>query len=52
MARDNKVRLPSSTAGITQYWDENTTKIQISPNLVVAVCVVVIILAIIVHLMV
>ena len=52
MARDNKVRLPSSTAGITQYWDEVTTKVQIKPELVVGICLFVIILTLIIHLMV
>ena len=52
MARDNKVRLPSSTAGITQYWDETTTKVQIRPELVVGICLVVIILTLLMHLMV
>lgn len=32
MAKDNKVRMPSSMAGITQYFDEATSNIVLTPK--------------------
>ncbi|MFT4250141.1 MAG: preprotein translocase subunit Sec61beta [Candidatus Woesearchaeota archaeon] len=32
MAKDNKVRMPSSMAGITQYYDGDQSKIMITPK--------------------
>jgi preprotein translocase subunit Sec61beta len=44
MARDNKVRMPSSNAGITQYWDEVKTKFTLRPEYVVVMAILIIIL--------
>lgn len=44
MARDNKVRMPSSTAGITQYFDEVKSKFTLRPEYVVALAVIIVIL--------
>jgi len=43
MARNNKVRMPSSTAGITQYFDEFKGKISLKPEVVIVIIVVIII---------
>ncbi len=40
----DKVRMPSSTAGITQYWDEVKTKITLKPEYVVILAILIIIL--------
>ncbi len=42
----DKIRMPSSTAGITQYWDEVKTKIEMRPEWVVALAILIIILEI------
>jgi len=49
MARDNKVRMPSSGAGITQYWDNVKTSIDLKPSHIVALCIIVIIVMIILN---
>ena len=46
MARDDRIRLPSSTAGITQYWDDVKTKVELKPVHVVALVVIIIVLEI------
>jgi preprotein translocase subunit Sec61beta len=46
MARDDRIRLPSSTAGITQYWDEVKTKVELKPAYVIALVIIVILLEI------
>ncbi len=43
MARDDKIRMPASTAGITQYWDEVKTKIELKPQHVIVLAVIVVI---------
>ena len=44
MARDDKIRMPASTAGITQYWDEVKTKIELKPEHVIVLAVVIVLL--------
>lgn len=43
MARNNKIRMPSSTAGITQYFDEFKGKFSIKPQVVVLIIAIIII---------
>ncbi len=51
MARDDgRIRLPSSTAGITQYWDEVKTKVELKPQHVLVLAVLVILLEIVLQL--
>jgi preprotein translocase subunit Sec61beta len=38
--------MPASTAGITQYWDEVKTKVELKPEYVVAIAILIIILEI------
>jgi preprotein translocase subunit Sec61beta len=45
MAKDN-IRMPSSHAGITQYFDDYKSKIEIKPEHVIILCVIVIIIEI------
>lgn len=45
----DKVRMPASTAGITQYWDEVKTKIELRPHYVVALGILIIIVVLALH---
>jgi len=49
MARDNRVHMPSSGAGITRYFDEFKSKVQISPMTVVVILIVIILLVLLLH---
>ena len=44
MARDKKIRMPSSGAGITQFYDGTTSAIQLKPAHVIVLIVLVIII--------
>ena len=46
---DNKIRLPSGQGGLTRYFDEYKSKIELSPGAVVVLCVVVILLVILLN---
>jgi preprotein translocase subunit Sec61beta len=48
MAQD-KVSMPSTTAGITRYFDDYKSKIEIKPGHVIIMIVVVVILEIVLH---
>ncbi len=41
MPRDNKVRMPSSSAGVLSFYDEERSKILLKPAHVVALCIIV-----------
>ena len=44
MARNNKVNMPSSGAGITRYFDDYRSKIEFKPgHIIVLVCIVIVI---------
>ncbi len=49
MARDRKVNMPSSTAGITRYFDEYKSKIEFKPEYIIVLVILVIIIEIILH---
>ncbi|NQV91740.1 preprotein translocase subunit Sec61beta [Candidatus Woesearchaeota archaeon] len=49
MARDNKVNMPSGQGGLTRYFDEYSSKIEISPTAVIILAVVIMALIIILH---
>tara|TARA_Y100000310_G_C20662499_1_gene805553 strand:- start:2275 stop:2448 length:174 start_codon:yes stop_codon:yes gene_type:complete len=49
MARDNKIRMPSGQGGLTRYFDEYKSKIEISPGSVIVISIVVMILVILLH---
>ena len=46
MSRDDKIRMPSSQAGITQFYDEAKSKIVLKPVHVIILIVLVIIIEI------
>ncbi len=44
MARGgDRIRMPASTAGITQYWDDVKTRIEMKPEHVIVLAVIIII---------
>lgn len=43
MAKDNKINLPSSGAGLTRYFDNEQSKIMISPQTTVFVILAVVV---------
>ena len=49
MARDNKVQMPSGMGGLVRYFDEYRSKIEFKPGHLVALCVVVMIIIILLH---
>jgi preprotein translocase subunit Sec61beta len=48
MAQD-KVTMPTSTAGITRYFDDYKSKIEFKPGHIVILCLVVIVVSIFLH---
>jgi preprotein translocase subunit Sec61beta len=43
MSRDNKVSMPSSTAGITRYFDDYKSKIEFKPgHIIILICIIII----------
>ena len=49
MAND-KVMMPTSTAGITRYFDDYKSKIEFTPGQIVVVCIGVLIITMLLHL--
>ena len=49
MSDDGKIRLPSSQGGLTRFFDEYKTKIQLSPGAVIILCLAVMGLIILLH---
>ncbi|MBR9683329.1 preprotein translocase subunit Sec61beta [Candidatus Woesearchaeota archaeon] len=49
MARDNKIRMPSGQGGLTRYFDEYKSKIEFSPNAVIVMCIVIMLIVILLH---
>ncbi len=48
MAKD-KIQMPSSTAGITRYFDDYKSKITFKPGHIIILTILVIVIAIILH---
>ncbi|MGM5481794.1 MAG: preprotein translocase subunit Sec61beta [Nanobdellota archaeon] len=46
---DNKVRMPSSGAGLTTFYEESKSKVVISPYTVIGITLVVVIITIILN---
>ena len=44
MSQDNKIRMPSSGAGITQYFDDYKSKIEFQPMHIVIFAIIVILI--------
>ncbi len=49
MARDRKVNMPTSTAGITRYFDEYRSKIEFKPGHIIVLTCIVIVIELILH---
>jgi preprotein translocase subunit Sec61beta len=49
MARDNKIQMPSSGAGITRYFDDYKSKFEIKPSHVVILAVLIILTIVFLH---
>jgi len=49
MAQDNRIRLPSGQGGLTRYFDEYKSKVEISPGAVIVLSIVVMIVIILLH---
>ena len=49
MAKDNKIRLPSGQGGLTRYFDDFKSNIELSPNAIVILGLVMILLIILLH---
>ncbi|AJF61290.1 TPA: preprotein translocase subunit Sec61beta [Candidatus Woesearchaeota archaeon] len=49
MAKDNRISMPASGAGITRYFDDYKSKIEFSPGHVVFLAIVVMLLVIILN---
>lgn len=49
MAKNDKVNMPSSTAGITRYFDEYRSKIEFSPGHIIILSLIVIIILAVLH---
>ncbi len=50
MGRNDKINMPSSTAGITRYFDDYKSKISFKPGHVIVLALIVIVLIIFLHL--
>ncbi|MBR9690280.1 preprotein translocase subunit Sec61beta [Candidatus Woesearchaeota archaeon] len=49
MAKDNKITMPTSTAGLTRYFDDYKSKLSFRPQSIIILVIVVIIIEIILH---
>jgi len=49
MARDNKVNMPSSGAGITRYFEDSKSKIRVKPGHVVIFSIIIMIIVLLMH---
>jgi preprotein translocase subunit Sec61beta len=47
---DNKIRMPSGQGGLTRYFDEYKSKIEIPPMSVIIMCIAIIIIISLLHL--
>ena len=48
MAKD-KISIPSGSGGLMRYFDEKTSNIEMSPETVIVICAIVIIITIFLH---
>ena len=49
MAKDNKIHLPSSGGGLVRYFDDYKSKIEIKPEIIVVVMVLIIVFEILLY---
>ena len=49
MSKDNKVSLPSGQGGLTRYFEDSTSKIELSPGSIIVLSIIVMIIVILLH---
>lgn len=49
MTDDGKIRIPSGQGGLTRYFDDYKSHLQLSPGAVIFLCLVVMIIIIVLH---
>jgi preprotein translocase subunit Sec61beta len=49
MSKDNKISMPTSTAGLTRYFDDYKSKLSFKPQVVIILVIVVIIIELLLH---
>ncbi len=49
MAKDNKINMPSGQGGITRYFEESVSKIEISPSGVIVLAAVIMVIILLLH---
>lgn len=49
MARDDRIRLPSGMGGLTRYFEEYKSRVQIAPGHVIVLAIIVTVLIILLH---
>ncbi len=49
MAKDSRIRLPSGMGGITRYFDETKSKIEIKPGSVIVFIIIIMVFMIMLH---
>ena len=49
MAKDNKIHMPSGQGGLTRYFDEYKTSIEFSPNAVIIISIVIMVIVLLLH---
>jgi preprotein translocase subunit Sec61beta len=49
MSRNDKMQMPSSGAGITRYFDDYKSKIQLKPMHVVVLAIIIVVVIVILH---
>jgi preprotein translocase subunit Sec61beta len=50
MAKQNKINMPSGMGGLTRYFDDYSSNIELKPGHVVILCIIVMVLIIFLHL--
>ncbi len=46
---EEKIRLPSGQGGLTRYFEDSGSKIEVSPGTVIVLCIVIIIIVALLH---
>jgi preprotein translocase subunit Sec61beta len=49
MAKQDKIRMPSGMGGLTRYFDEYRSKVEIAPGHVIVLAIIVMIIVIVLH---
>ncbi len=49
MSKDNKISMPSSTAGLTRYFDDYKSKLSFKPQVVIVFVIIIILIEMLLH---